>query len=477
MELEVPNELQAISKTLAKRGAKAVVVGGAVRDALLKKECKDWDIEIYNIDNLEVLSSYLKAFGSVNTVGKSFGILKLKIDNYEFDFALPRKESKVAKGHRGFRVTLDATLNFKEAARRRDFTINAIGYDIESKQLLDPYEGVADLKQKILRVVDTTTFKEDPLRVYRALQFAARFSLSIDTTTKQLCKEMVTTGMLEELPKERIWGEWQKFLLKAKKPSIAFELMREFGITARYFQELNAIIGVEQDPYYHPEGDVWRHTMLSLDTMVGLLENKAISDAKLRLKLLLAIVAHDLGKAITTELIDGRIRSIGHEKAGISLTKSLLYKLTSEHKFIESILPLVEHHLKPLQLFLGKAKSAAIRRLARKVNIYELIIVAKADFLGRTTKEAQSGEFEAGEWLLKRAKELQVESNALDNIITGKDLIALGLQPSKQFKVILEDVYNELIEDRITTTQEAAEYVARKYGQECSEIRVPDSEH
>ncbi len=465
MELAVPKELQVISKALAKKGARAVIVGGAVRDALLKKECKDWDIEVYNIDNLEVLNSYLKGFGSVNSVGKSFGILKLKIDNYEFDFALPRKESKVAKGHRGFNVTLDATLDFKEAARRRDFTINAIGYDIEKKQLLDPYEGVADLKQKILRVVDPTTFKEDPLRVYRALQFAARFRLSVDTDTKQLCKEMVAAGMLEELPKERIWGEWQKFLLKAEQPSIAFELMREFGIIERYFQELDAIIGVAQDPSYHPEGDVWKHTMLSLDAMVKLLKSEVISDAKLRLKLLLAIVSHDLGKATTTELIDGRIRSIGHEKAGISLTKSLLYKLTSEHKFIESILPLVEHHLKPQQLFLGKAKAAAIRRLARKVNIYELVLVAKADFLGRMTKEAQSSEFEAGKWLLKRAKELQVESKAIDNIITGKDLIALGLQPSSQFKVILEDVYNELIEERIATKQEALEYVTSKYGE------------
>ena len=465
MSFEIPEALKMISKAVAKRGAKAIIVGGAVRDALLTKECKDWDIEVYNIDNLERLESYLKGFGSVNSVGKSFGILKLKVDNYEFDFALPRKESKVAKGHRGFSVTLDAALDFKEAARRRDFTINAIGYDIESKKLLDPYGGVADLEQGVLRVVDATTFREDPLRVYRAVQFAARFSLQVDIKTKQLCKEIVRSGMLEELPKERIWVEWQKFLLQAKKPSIAFELMREFGIIERYFQELGAIIGVKQDPCYHPEGDVWRHTMLSLDAMVEVLESEAISDTKVRLKLLLAIVAHDLGKATTTAVIDGRIRAIGHEKAGVTSTKTLLYKLTSEHKFIESILPLVEHHLKPLQLFLGGAQSAAIRRLACKVNIYELVFVAKADFLGRTTKEAAQGYFEAGEWLLKRAKELQVESKAVENIIRGRDLIALGLQPSNRFKVILDDVYNELIEGRITTKQEALEYVAKKYGE------------
>ena len=466
MSLEVPEVLKVISKAVAKRGAKAVVVGGAVRDALLTKECKDWDVEVYNIDNLERLESYLREFGSVNSIGKSFGILKLKVDNYEFDFAIPRRESKVAKGHRGFSVTLDAALDFKEAARRRDFTINAIGYDIESRKLLDPYGGVADLEQGVLRVVDATTFREDPLRVYRAVQFAARFSLGVDIETKQLCKEMVAAGMLEELPKERIWGEWQKFLLKAKKPSIAFELMREFSIIERYFQELDAIIGVKQDPSYHPEGDVWVHTMLSLDAMVELLKHEAISDTKMRLKLLLATLAHDLGKATTTELIDGRIRSIGHEKVGVSLTKSLLYKLTSEHKFIESIPPLVAHHSKPIQLFLGGAKSAAIKRLACKVNIYELVLVAQADFLGRTTKEAECGEFEAGEWLLKRAKELNVVSKAVDNIITGKDLIALGFKPSNRFSVILEDVYNELIEERIRTKQEALEYVVQKYEEE-----------
>jgi len=463
VKLRVPKALRKISKALIKQGAKAIVVGGAVRDALLTKECKDWDIEVYNIDNLNTLESYLKEFGSVNSIGKNFGILKLKIDNYEFDFALPRSERKITKGHKGFRVILNGGLDFKEAARRRDFTINAIGYDIENDLLLDPYDGVKDLKKRCLRVVDPATFREDPLRVYRAVQFAARFDLTIERNTQKLCQKMVAEGLLGELAKERVWMEWQKFLLKAKKPSIAFELMRDFGILERYFEELDAIIGVEQDLYYHPEGDVWCHTMLSLDAMVTVLANEGIYDEKLRLKLLLAILVHDLGKAITTKVIEGRIRSIGHERAGVILAKSLLYKLTNEHKLIESILPLVKQHLMPMQLYLGGAKSAAIKRLARKVNIYELVLVAKADFLGRTTKEAQEGVFEAGEWLLKCAKELKVDAKALDNIFTGKDLIALGLEPSPKFKEILEDIYNKYLEEEIETKVEAQMYIVKKY--------------
>ncbi len=463
VEINLPLSLQAIAEHLAKSGMRAVVVGGAVRDTLLSIECKDWDIEVYNTETIESLESILSHFGTVNSVGKSFGVLKLKVDNYEYDFSLPRVEKKVAPGHKGFCVEHNGALDFKEAARRRDFTINALGYDILQKRVLDPYSGRQDLEQRVLRVVDAKTFVDDPLRLYRAIQFAARFEFKLESKTEELCKQMLESGMLDELPKERVWGEWQKSLLKSQKPSIAFELMRELGVLKRYFPELSAITGVEQEPKYHPEGDVWTHTMMSLDKMVVLLDNSKIEDEKLKLKLLLATLCHDLGKATTTETVDGRIRSIGHERAGVEPTRELLYRLTNEHSFIESILPLVEHHLKPAQLFIGTAKAPAIRRLAKRVNISELVMVATADFLGRTTKEAQSGYFEAGEWLLKEAKELQVAVKPLDNIVTGKDLIALGISPSPLFREILNDVYNKLMEGSLKSREEALTYIAKHY--------------
>lgn len=463
MILTIPNVLIEIAKRVQSRGAKALVVGGAVRDSLLTIECKDWDIEVYNIDTLDALSQVLSEFGGVNSVGKSFGVLKLKVDNYEFDFSLPRIEEKVGIGHKGFDVLLNSALSYKEAAKRRDFTINAIGYDILEDELIDPYSGREDLERKVLRIVDPDTFVEDPLRVYRAVGFAARFGLRLEDKTLRLCREMVASGMLRELAVERIWEEWRKMLLKSSAPSIGLELMRELGILERYYPELNALVGVAQNSEYHPEGDVWIHTMMSLDKMVEGLKEKSISDEKERLKLLLAILCHDLGKATTTKVTDGRIRSIGHEKAGLEPTKQLLYKLTNEHSFIDSILPLIEHHLKPTQLYLGGAKAAAIKRLAQKVKITELVMVAKADSLGRTTKEALSGEYKAGTWLLERAKELNVSSKAIDNIVTGKELIELGLSPSKEFKIILDDVYNKFIDEQLLTKEDAIEYIKEKY--------------
>ena len=270
---------------------------------------------------------------------------------------------------------------------------------------------------------------------------------------------MVDDGMLDELPKERILVEWQKLLLKSPKPSIGFELMHELGILRKYFSELHNIIGVVQSPKYHPEGDVWIHTMMSLDSMANILKSSQ-KDDKDKLRLMFAILCHDLGKATHTTIeADGTIRSIGHEKAGVELTKNLLYKLTNEHSFIESILPLVEHHLKPSQFYATKSKASAIRRLSTKVNIDELIIVAKADFLGRDTPEAKEGIYEAGELLRSRADELNISKTPPKPLIQGKDLINLGLEPSPKFKTILQTTYQAQLDGTIVSKDEAIEFV------------------
>ena len=461
--MKLPKILYTISKALKDNGAKAIVVGGSVRDYFLSLECKDYDVEVYGLNSLEELEEILLEFGKVNLVGKSFGILKFSYQNQEYDFSFPRIERKISVGHKGFDVEIDGSLEYKEASIRRDFTINAIGYDIEAYKFLDPYGGLDDIKSKILRHINSKTFVEDPLRVYRAMQFSARFEYKLAQQTFKLCKEMVKKRMLDELPKERVYEEFKKLLLKSKKPSIGFELMRELGILERYFSELYAIIDVPQSPKWHPEGDVWVHTMMSLDAMAKELSAKDI-DSKQKLKYMFAILCHDLGKAKTTTIEeDGTIRSIGHEKAGVEPTKSFLQKLTNEQDLIESILPLVEHHLKPSQFFSAKSKASAIRRLATKVNIEELVVVAKADFLGRTTKEALSGKYEAGEWLLKRAEELNVKNKPIKPLIQGRDLIALGLKPSPKFKEILNELYIMQLDGKFNTKDEAIEYIKAKY--------------
>ena len=460
----LPKIIETISKRLHEHKAKAIVVGGSVRDHFLKLPSKDYDIEVYGLENMELLEKILSEFGSVNLVGKSFGVLKFVHEKEEYDFSFPRLESKVGKGHRGFDVETDGSMTFKQAALRRDFTINAMGYDIEEKAFLDPFNAHEDIDAHLLRHIDDKSFVEDPLRVYRAVQFCARFGYELAPETKKLCLNMVKTGLLEELPKERIYKEFVKLLLKSPKPSLGFEEMRELGMLC-YFPELEAIIDVPQDPKWHPEGDVWVHTMMTLDAMVNICRSGCpLPDThKQKLKFMFAILCHDFGKATTTTTDeDGRIRAIGHEVEGLEPTKSFMYRLTSEHDFIESILPLVEHHLKPSQFYKNGAKSKAIRRLATKVNIEELVIVAKADFLGRTTEEALRGDYKAGEWLLEKAKGLKVQNKALDNLLQGRDLIALGLEPSPEFKMILDEVYELQIEGDLSTKEEALIYVKNR---------------
>jgi len=459
--MQLPKIIHIISQELKNHNAKAIVVGGSVRDHFLKlplKAIKDYDVEVYGLEKIEMLEQILSPYGSVNLVGKSFGVLKFVYEGEEYDFSFPRTEEKVAKGHRGFEVACDGALSFKVAALRRDFTMNALGYDVEAKVFLDPYGAKADMEKRILRHINTKTFMEDPLRVYRAVQFCARFEYGLEHETLALCKEMVEQGMLDELPKERVYTEFKKLLLKSKKPSVGFELMRELGIIERYYPELHALIDVPQSPIWHPEGDVWIHTMMSLDKMVGL----KCGEEKQDLKMMFAILCHDLGKATHTQVTSEKISAIGHELAGVEPTEKFMYRLTNEHEFIEALFPLVEHHLAPSIYFRGKAKNSTIRRLATKVNIEELVTVARADFLGRTTEASLLGIYEAGDWLLAKAKELDVYSEPLTPLVQGRDLIALGLEPSKRFKQLLNEVYEQQISGEIRTKEEAIEYLETK---------------
>jgi len=454
--MEIPKVLIDIAKKLDFFGAKAILVGGAVRDFILQNSVKDFDIEVYNIENLDKLASILSEFGAVNLVGKSFGVVKLRVDNIEYDFSMPRLESKVGKGHKGFRIKVDSTLDFKSAAKRRDFTINAMGWDILQNRLLDPYRGVDDIKSKTLQIVDKISFTEDPLRVYRAVQFAARFEFTLSKETFTSCCQIVDNGYLEELPKERVWEEFKKLLLKAKRPSIGLEYLKELGVL-KYYPELKALIGVKQDPNYHPEGDVWKHTLMVVDEAAKL----RVGDEKEDLILMLSSLCHDFGKPLTTNIIDGSIRALNHDKAGVEPTIKFLNRLTMQKDIIEEVAKLVEYHLRPMQLYKAGAKSAAIRRLATKVNIKRLEKLARADYFGRGEKE--NSEFKAGDWLLKRAKELNCLTSKPKQILQGRDLIKLGLRPSVKFKEILQNVYSEQLDGNIKTKEEALEFVKKKF--------------
>ncbi|WP_363323378.1 CCA tRNA nucleotidyltransferase [Aliarcobacter butzleri] len=279
IKINLPKILIRILNDLQELGSEPILVGGCVRDSFLNKKIKDYDVEIFNFDSLEILEKSLKEFGNVNLVGKSFGVLTLKIDEYDFDFSFPRIEKKVGNSHTDFEVSTNANLSFKEAAKRRDFTINAIGYDYFKNEILDPFGGMNDLKNKIIKHIDDKTFVEDSLRVYRSVQFASRFEFKIDENTKILCKKIVSSGELKFLPKERVFEELKKLFLKSKKPSLGLNLLKEFNIMniEQNLEEIDNLAFILKDKNY----DDFRKLYLFFSCLCkGMNENETFSFIK-----------------------------------------------------------------------------------------------------------------------------------------------------------------------------------------------------
>ena len=445
--MTLPSSLLQLSQILMDIGARPIVVGGYVRDHFFNIQSKDIDIEVYGISSLDVLKSSLETFTPVHEVGKSFGVLKIRLDDNDIDISLPRTEIKTAKGHKGFHVQTNGHLDFNTASRRRDFTMNAIGYDIKTDFFIDPHGGKEDIKNGIIRHVDDESFIEDPLRVLRAVQFAARFNFKLHTNTLKLCQTMVKGNMLSELPKERIFEEYKKLLLKAPKPSVGFEVLNKMNAL---FPELKALQGVAQDKTKHPEGDVWIHTMMSLDAMAGLKTH----DSKKDIILMLAVLCHDLGKAKPSTPVDKNAAAAEHQNI-LQPTRSLLGRLTDQKSLIDAVISLVQEHPMPSRLYKQNAQDGEIRRLSTRVNIEELVTLAKADNFGRTTQDAREKKYPAGEWLLKKATELNILNKGPEPILLGRHLIACGLKAGKMFKDILELAYEAQLEGKFSTEKEA----------------------
>jgi len=439
--ITLPAPLKPLTDRLIAEGAFPVVVGGYVRDALLGIASKDIDIEVYSIPSLETLQQILSPYGSVNIVGKSFGVLKMTIEGYDIDFSLPRTESKKAPGHKGFEIMLSSQLDFTTAALRRDFTINAMGFDINSSYLLDPYKGQRDLHEQKLRCVNTKTFVEDPLRVLRAVQMAARFHLECDDALMLLCRKMVKESALDELPKERVFEEFRKLLLKSSAPSIGFRIMARIGLLD-YYPELAALRRVGQDPKRHPEGDAWEHTLMSVDVMAG----QRTGDTKRDLILMLAVLCHAFGKP------EAQLQGVeDHGLFGVDPTFAFIGRLTDEKGLADAVAALVRHHADPARYYRDGADDAQIRRLALTVPLEDLVLVAKANHLGRGTPEARLRTFTPGEWLLQRAIRANATPHSLEPLLQGRDLIKAGFRPSADFKTILDAAFDAQLEGEFET--------------------------
>jgi tRNA nucleotidyltransferase (CCA-adding enzyme) len=428
-------------------GGRALCVGGFVRDTLLGRPSKDLDVEVFGIPQ-EQLLALLQSLGKVVPAGAAFAVYKLG----DVDVALPRRESKTGRGHKGFTVEGDHTMPFAEAARRRDFTINAMGWDPLTGEYLDPFNGRADLRDRILRVVDPATFADDSLRVLRALQFAARFELTMDPGTARICSAIA----LDDLPAERIWGEFEKLLLQAERPSIGFTLARELGVIRQLLPEMEPLYDCPQDPEWHPEGNVWIHTLMVVDKAREL--NGDLDRAQLA-TVMLGAVCHDLGKPATTAVIDGRVKSPNHEAMGVEPATRILDRLNVNtldgFDVRAQVLGLVVEHLRPIAFFKARdtITDGAFRRLAQKVDLELLARFARSDCHGRT------GTFDCSgiDWFIDHARSLGVEHRPPAPILLGRHLIELGVPPGPRMGAILKAVYELQLDGAVSTLEQAIE--------------------
>ncbi|MBQ5957079.1 MAG: HD domain-containing protein [Clostridia bacterium] len=416
----------AIAERIARRvlesGGRTFYVGGYVRDLLMGKEIKDVDIEVHGL-GAQKLREILGEMGRVLTIGESFGIFKL--EEHDVDIALPRYEKATGRGHKDFEVFVDPFAGTYEASRRRDFTVNALMQDVLTGEIVDHFGGMADLKKGVLRHVNDESFPEDPLRVLRGAQFASRFGFSIAPETMELSRRI----SLDSLSRERVEGEMKKALLKSDSPSVFFNVLREMDQLDRWFPELRALIGVEQNSEFHGEGDVWNHTLLVLDMGVHFRDMLPNS-----YEFMLSCLCHDLGKAVATQTIDGKIHAYEHEVKGVPIAERLIKRLTGDKQVLRYVLNMVRLHMKPNTVSAYRSKIKVTNRMFdESVDPVGLICLATADGLGSISKYPF---YSHEEFLYER---LRVYKEYMSRPhVTGIDLINKGFVPGPEFSRMLE---------------------------------------
>ena len=434
-----------IARSVREIGGRALLVGGCVRDAYLGGSAKDADLEAFGVEPAR-LTAALESRFAIDLVGQAFCVVKIK--GLPLDVSVPRRESKSGLGHKGFTAEADPSLTFEEAAHRRDFTMNAMGFDPLSGEWLDPYGGRGDLDRRRLRHV-SNRFAEDPLRVLRGVQFAARFRLKADPKTAALCRTMTMEG----LAKERVFDEWKKLLLLGEKPSLGLEFLRQTGWTG-YFPELEALIGTPQDPEWHPEGDVWTHTLHCMDAYA----EDRIGDEREDLVVGLGTLCHDIGKPATTVFERGRWRSPGHDTAGEPLTRRFVRRLSNQKGLAKEAAALTRWHMAPMQIG-PDSSDAAVRRLSRRVGrLDRLLRVCAADMNGRpplpkTGREALS-------WLERRAAELDALDSRPKPILMGRHALQeLGMEPGPAVGEVLREAYEAQLDGAFDTLEAGIEWL------------------
>lgn len=443
-----------VAESVKVEGGTALAIGGYARDEALRRlghdiHSKDIDLEVYGLE-YERLLEVLDNLGEVNVVGASFGVIKLG----NLDISIPRRDSKVDRGHKGFVVTGDPGMSVKEAARRRDFTMNALALNPLTGELIDEYGGLEDLRRGVIRATDPELFGDDPLRVLRAMQFAGRFGMEIDPETVELCRGLD----LSELSSERVGEEWAKLLLKSPQPSVGLEAARQLGVVDQLHPELAALVDTPQEPEWHPEGDVWVHTKMVVDAAAGIIRREQLAGDH-ALTIMLAALCHDLGKPPTTTYNEGkgRITSHAHDTAGVEPTKDFLAELHTKREIVSQVTVLVREHLYPAMH--PDASDGAVRRLAGRLapaTIRDLVMVAESDHRGR---ELVWDGFPQGRALLEKAEALRVEMSAPRMLVMGRHLLDIGYKEGPATGAVLRELYQAQLDGKFDDVQGGLEYL------------------
>jgi len=421
---------QQVLTAIRAAGGRPMLVGGCVRDAILRPgtPATDIDVEVYGVAHLDILTAALAPMARAAEAGKAFGVLKVQAGETGIDISLPRRDSKTGAGHRGFEVVADAALGFAEASGRRDFTVNSLMADPETGEVTDHWGGIADIRAGVLRHT-TGAFSEDPLRVLRAVQLAARFGFTLAPGTAALCRRLVSS--YSELPTERVWGEIEKIGTRGRRITAALDVLAQTG-WEQHFPQIAALHGVPQNPRWHPEGDVHVHSGLAGDQAARLADEAGLTGAD-RFVIVMAALLHDLGKPDHTYMSpQGWVTSHGHAAGGIKPARALLAGIGCPHGITMRILPLVAEHMNCL----GRPTSPAVRRLARRLapsSLAELAIVVGADRAGRGDPDAPNP---ALPWL-EKARGLHVQERPAKGLLTGDHLIAAGMIPGPPFRPLL----------------------------------------
>lgn len=420
---------ESLAKAINEKGGTAYFVGGYVRDKILNRENKDIDIEVYNIEP-DTLRSILDTLGEHTEHGKSFGVFGLK--GYNLDISMPRTERCVGNKHTDFDVTINPFISTQEGAKRRDLTMNAIMYDIVKQEYVDPYNGIEDIKNGIIRHVNSKTFVEDPLRVLRVAQFASRFTnMQVAQETIELCKRIDITT----LSKERIYTELEKALLRSDKPSIFFRVLDNMCQLPSYFAEINALMYVPQSKQYHQEGDVFEHTMLAIDNMATV--GRRFS--KHPMELMLVTLCHDLGKIVSTTIVDGKVHSYQHELYSPEIAERMLCRITNNKFIIEYVKNLVGLHMEPHHLYERNSKIKKSNKMFDKcMDELDLIMLAYVD--SRSSWKDNRAEVQEAEderfWLMSR---YEIFKDTMSKpYVKGADLVKNGFKPGEYFSDVLK---------------------------------------